>query len=70
MEELDWSALEINHCPKDGKELPNASDGMVSCECGFKIRESRYEELLDSLKGEAEWGGEDSFDDNYDWSTK
>ncbi len=66
--ELDWSALEINHCPKDDKELPNAVEGMVSCECGFRIRESRYKEIVKSLENPEDRLGMDITGD--DWGDR
>ena len=65
MDKLDWSALEINHCPKCGEELPNALEELVVCNCGFRIRESRYKEIVKSLEnreisGLPHWGDQES----------
>lgn len=64
---MDWSALEVNHCPKCDLELPDANEGMVTCECGFKIREKRYEEIISNMENkeheDAEYGYPEDFYD-------
>ena len=65
---MDWSNLVINKCPKCSEDLTESavfSEGMFECNCGFKIRESKYKEIVSKIKLEEFEGDEETFDDVY-----
>lgn len=70
---MKWDNLTENKCPQCGKDWAPSlkeEDGMLTHSCGFKIREKRYKELVESmingrLEEENDYGLErdDVFDD-------
>lgn len=48
---LNWWNLKKNRCPQCGKDWAfdlTAVDGILAHGCGFKIRESRYKEIVNN----------------------
>lgn len=48
---MKWFNLKKNKCPQCDKVFGFSSfrvKGLVTCDCGFKIRESRYSEIVNS----------------------
>lgn len=46
---MKWWNLKRNQCPKCSKDFVlglTAVDGLLAHECGFKIREARYNEIV------------------------
>ena len=46
---IDWKALENMECPKCGCKLLKNQIGYGCCACSFKIRESRFNEMINSM---------------------
>ncbi len=48
---MKWSNLQKNTCPQCDKKFGYSSfqvPGLITCDCGFKIREKRYAEIVNS----------------------
>lgn len=52
---MNWKNLKDNKCPKCNKDWAfdlTVVDGLLAHGCGFKIRESRYKEIVTSMTNE------------------
>lgn len=51
-EKMEWFNLKKNKCPKCGKDFMlglATVDGLLAHDCGFRIRESRYKEIVNDM---------------------
>lgn len=63
---MKWVNLKQNKCPKCGADLATAyipDTRIFECSCGFKIRELRFSQIVNS---QITAGLEKSLDDEYD----
>ncbi len=65
IEFTNWKALKDVECPKCGCRLIKNEIGYGCCSCSFKIREAKFNEIINSMMSVKAWASQrDEVEDN------